>query len=148
MKLELLIERAFDAGHVAKKVEEASHVGVAAVADLVKRHEERQIGNIANRRIPQSSTGRPLWKRRGANGGILGGLTTTFESRQSATVSIEGAAKRYAARREGLGVDWTPKSPAGGIVRKNTFARDTVRIADPQVQPVFEAAFRAELDKS
>ncbi len=93
--------------------------------------------------------GKPAWVRTGS---LIAGLRWQVISPTEAAIVMTGPAAEYAYRndltgggRHGLGVNWTPKKPALGIIRRNPFFMDADRKTAPQVQKLFEDGLRKEL---
>lgn len=115
----------------ARRVPGAVERALDVATGLVEQEAARQEGRIRQRRIPTSGRGKPLWQRTGN----LAASRTRITSREKRVVLWRA---KYARRRFGLGYDWQPKNPAGGIVRKNNVPADTARIVAPYVAAVVE----------
>lgn len=123
----------------AARVPGAIENALDRAAQIVENEASRQEQRIADRPIPRSATGRPLWKRTGQ--------LASSRNRQSAPGSRTiGWSAIYAARRFGLGYAWTPRNPAGGVIRRNNVPLDTARLVEPQIGPVIEQELRNAID--
>ena len=119
-------------------------VAVAAGLMAVGRREQqiaiREVGKIYTRPIPRRKNGKAMWKR---SGRLLTGIKAPLVARGNDLSLAPNVA--YAGRRQGLGVDWTPRKPALGIVRKNEFLADTQKALEPIAPAIFEKAFQEKL---
>jgi hypothetical protein len=144
--------------------------GIARVTDIFEKHSEKRIGRISARRIPsraevaahrrkkkygrrrkgvrkaRSVSNAPAWKR---TGNTQAGLDKEVND-DSGRVFIGGPAAQYATlgprNRHELGVSWTPKDPALGIMRINPFFTEAETIYGPQAPAAFEQEIKNELD--
>lgn len=120
----------------AQDIEEARKAGLLRVATHVQNIAERQVARIYVRSIPRSKSGRPMWER---SGDLARAVAAAPKWENSAVVLT--ADLPYAARRHGLGVDWMPKRPALGIIRKNPFFAEAADITEPQIEALFADGF-------
>lgn len=94
---------------------------------------------IYARPIPRSRRGRPFWER---SGKLLRELKKPLLVTKT---KVEfGVDLNYAAARHGLGVDWMPRKPALGVIRKNPFMADARKQIEPKVGELFAVAFEKE----
>ena len=151
-----------DLERLTREVTDATNAGLLRVGQHAQQTMIAQVGKIHARPVPTKAqvaqhrkTGKSPAKRKIGAGGEAawkreGKLQKAVEDATPKVVSASEVEMRidepHAASREGLGEDWQPKNPALGVVRKNTFARDTVKIIEPQVVPLFEDGFNRHLD--
>ena len=119
-------------------VDGAVMAGLERVAGQAAQIAGRQGGQIYARSIPQTKKGGPLWKRSGALLSELRALTPQRDGEYGLKLVCD---LPYAESRHGLGVDWTPRQPAGGVVRENPFFTQTIEIIEPQAEPLFADGF-------
>jgi hypothetical protein len=99
----------------------------------------RKGGGKRPRRI--GGSGAKAWTQTGRTvESIKQGLSSVSGGQVSLTADVPWALKRH-----GLGVDWQPKRPALGIMRKNPFFSEAIVITAPQAGPIFNNAFANEL---
>lgn len=165
MGFEVQIKNTATAGlnAMAQRSQSAAMVGLRRSAKVVQNMAIRQVQTIYRRSIPTTSQvsaynrksgggkrpkrvggkGKPAWKRTG----------DLLKAVQAEPVEKDGeivlsADTPYAKSRHQLGAEdfgsykgWTPKNPAIGVVRTNPWAKEAVEKTEPQIQPVFEAAY-------
>lgn len=122
-----------------KSTPEAVEAGLDATANLVLDAKKREmLSGTYRRAIPTSKKGRPKWQRKGTSGGWLGEQEIQ-KSPGERTITPTGEPAKYEERLANL--------PAGpdGINRSNPAGEKAVRATEPQIQPVFEDAFRNKL---
>lgn len=145
-------------------VDEAQRSGLARVAEATQQLLERKVGDIRRRRIPsreeaadyrrahENKTSRtreivrpndPEWEPTGA---LENAVAAAPEWEGTARVDIT-ADVAHALPRDQLGVSWFPQHPAIGVIRKNEFAEDTVRIIEPQVPDLFADGFNEVFER-
>lgn len=146
---------------IAAGIPDAIEAGVKAVMKDVSDIADTRAGKIYRRTIPKQKMRkatrerlhgkksrkklRPQWER---SGDLFEGIDPSlieYPSQREANLEVRGRAAKYARRRHELGESWTPKNPAGGVIRHNPFFKEAVKISKPKIQPVFESAFKAKL---
>ena len=127
---------------MARLVPVAVTAGLMAVGKREQQIAVREISKIKARPIPRRKNGKAMWKR---SGRLLASVKAPLIARGN---NLSLAPKvAYAGRRQGLGVAWTPRKPALGIIRKNEFLVDTQKALGPMAAPIFEKAFGEKLDR-
>jgi hypothetical protein len=151
---------------IAERVPRATQAGLRAIANDGRTHVQQQIARIYKRRIPTRGevsayrgkgkrrrqtpgSSKPAWKR---SGKLQSGVRMVV-GQSTAKISIQGDAAKpitnwpggYAQRRAALGVTWTPKQPALGVVRTNNFMEDAATRMEPKAPEIFRQAFENEL---
>lgn len=125
---------------MARCVPGAVAAGLMAVGKREQQIAIQQVGKIYARPIPRRKNGKAMWKR---SGRLLAAVKAPLVARGNDLSLAPNVV--YAGRRQGLGVDWTPRKPALDIVRKNEFLVDTQKAIEPMAAPIFEKAFGEKL---
>jgi hypothetical protein len=143
-------------------IDPAHAAGMLRVAEAAQQVGERQVGKIYARRIPSKSEvnayrreGRPARPRRNSSDG------PAWERSGELAESVEAAPvfeneneidlfsdTEHSESRHGLGVDWEPKAPALGVVRRNPFFQETVDIVQPNADDLFRDGMEEVLNNS
>ncbi|MBW3635753.1 MAG: hypothetical protein KY445_04705 [Armatimonadetes bacterium] len=148
----------------AANVEPAKKAGLARVATAVQNIAERKVAAIRKRRVPtrrevalynQRKRGARRKRRITASNAPAWKPTGELAKAVSAEPVFEGpdivkltADVPYAQPRHELGVSRIPKAPALGIVRKDPFFADAVKIVQPQAADLFADGFNSVWEAS
>jgi hypothetical protein len=146
----------------AQSLPNAQRAGLRRVGEHIQQVMLMEAGKIDNRPIPTrqqlrsykrtkkrprrvGGEGEPAWTRTGAlKRAIQAPLVELGGSEPSLELRVDAP---HAVSREAMGQDWTPKRPALGIIRRNAFARDALRITEPQIEPLFIDGFNKEWER-
>jgi hypothetical protein len=96
------------------------------------------------RRTSRAASNAPAWERTGELASDVK-QPPVFENKNEVSFSFDA---EHANRRHGLGVDWQPKAPALGVVRKNSFFEETERdISADEAAQMFAEGFESTFSK-
>lgn len=107
------------------------------MGERLQHHAQIEVAKIYAR---PSISGKKSWTR---SGDLKNAVDAPIRyDGETATFAVDVP---YADRRHGLGVDWQPRNPAGGVVRRNPFFTDALDKLEPESQGIFERAVKLEL---
>ena len=147
-----------DAMRAKASISAACRAGLYRVAIVVQNNVIRKVAAIRLERVPtrreaaqhkrrisgtstqpSRASNQPLWE---PSGGLLRSVQAKPFWDGPASIELR-ADVPYAASRHGLGVEWMPKSPAMGVIRRNPFFTEALEVSGPLVQPSFMDGFNS-----
>lgn len=124
----------------------AVEAGLDAAAKLVMDAKKREMQQTYRRPPRKLKNGKPAWTRKGTSGGWLGEQEIE-KGEGTRTIKDTGEPAKPITNYEGGYAERLASLPDGpdGINRSNPAGKNAAEKVEPQIQPVFEDAFRREI---
>lgn len=124
---------------IALRVPLAVDAGLKGVGEAARAVATAKVGKIYLRPIPRRKNGTPMWAR---SGDLFAQIKQPLKvTKTSVTIGVDAKYRH----REALGVEWNPKRPGLGVIRKNPFIREALAEIESNPNEIFAKEFEKAL---